>query len=1146
MAKTYLSQALLNPPDAKPVGAFVDLEGERYYRISNVDAMAPFLMSLVSESDHWLFVSSNGALTAGRQDPDHALFPYYTDDRIHDSQEHTGCKTILRVNHDAITHLWEPFSEKYAGLYRTSRNVYKHVYGHRLRFEEVNHDLGLSFSYQWMTSDRFGFVRRAELQNTGRTVADIALVDGLQNVLPCGVGRRFQLEFSTLVDGYKRTELLEESGLALFRLSSIPVDRAEPSEALYVNLAWSLGLAHPKRLLSSTQLERFRLGHALETETDVRGRRGAYFVQDYVRLAPGESRRWFIVSDVKKDVTNVRRLHQQLQVDAGLATKLMVELDVERSTRNLKRIVGTADGLQCTADESNTYRHFSNTLFNVMRGGIPDNGYWVTRKDVEAYFAKCNRVLAKKHARFFDSLPETLLYSELQTRSKAEQDLDLERLTTEYLPLTFSRRHGDPSRPWNIFNIQLKDEQGQKLLNYEGNWRDLFQNWEALAHSFPGFAEGMIFKFLNASTADGYNPYRVTREGFDWEVSDPEDPWSFIGYWGDHQVIYLLKLMEVCEQHFPGRLSQRLSQRIFTYASVPYRIKPYEKLLINPRDTIVFDVDAHEAALKNAKQLGSDGKVLGGTKGTLVRGNLAEKLLLVVLAKLSNFIPEAGIWMNTQRPEWNDANNALVGAGVSMVTLYYLRRFVSFVRKILGGTERVTLASELALLLREITGGLRSLSAILGDSLTTSDRKRLLDVFGNAGTKYRQQIYQSGFSGAVIEVSAQELRDFFALAIECLDHSIRANRRDDGLYHAYNLMANTREGIEIARLDEMLEGQVAALSSGTLSVEESLTLLDALRQSRLYRVDQASYMLYPDRALPRFLEKNNLPKAAIEQSALLTAMLKCGDCRIVVEDIDGGVHFNGDFRNSELLKNALDDLSQGPYAPLVAQEKASILELYEAVFLHQFFTGRSGTFYKYEGLGCIYWHMVSKLLLAVDEIRKEAQPVFAARLRAHFSAIHAGLGAHKTPIAYGAFPTDPYSHTPSFAGVQQPGMTGQVKEDLITRFSEFGLHIELGQVGFVPSRLHEAELLIEPTSFEYVDLAGAWKSIELKPHSLAFTLCQVPVVVHRCGKPRLEVTRNDETRMVVDGLRLDRKSSLSLFNREGVVRRLDVFMGLDD
>ena len=34
--------------------------------------------------------------------------------------------------------------------------------------------------------------------------------------------------------------------------------------------------------------------------------------------------------------------------------------------------------------------------------------------------------------------------------------------------------------------------------------------------------------------------------------------------------------------------------------------------------------------------------------------------------------------MNTQRPEWNDANNALVGKGLSVVTVAYLYRFVTY------------------------------------------------------------------------------------------------------------------------------------------------------------------------------------------------------------------------------------------------------------------------------------------------------------------------------------------------------------------------------------------------------------------------------------------------------------------------------------
>ena len=74
------------------------------------------------------------------------------------------------------------------------------------------------------------------------------------------------------------------------------------------------------------------------------------------------------------------------------------------------------------------------------------------------------------------------------------------------------------------------------------------------------------------------------------------------------------------------------------------------------------------------------------------------EILATTLAKLANFIPEAGIWMNTQRPEWNDANNALVGNGVSMVTLCYLRRFLSFFNDIFQNSSMtsVSISEELA------------------------------------------------------------------------------------------------------------------------------------------------------------------------------------------------------------------------------------------------------------------------------------------------------------------------------------------------------------------------------------------------------------------------------------------------------------------
>ena len=84
----------------------VQMEGETYFRISNSDAMRPFFMSIVSDSNHWMFISSNGGLTAGRKNAEYALFPYYTDDKITESAEITGSKALFWVRRGKEALLW--------------------------------------------------------------------------------------------------------------------------------------------------------------------------------------------------------------------------------------------------------------------------------------------------------------------------------------------------------------------------------------------------------------------------------------------------------------------------------------------------------------------------------------------------------------------------------------------------------------------------------------------------------------------------------------------------------------------------------------------------------------------------------------------------------------------------------------------------------------------------------------------------------------------------------------------------------------------------------------------------------------------------------------------------------------------------------
>ena len=1127
-------------------GQQVTLNGEAFYRIANYDRMRPFFMTLVSDSDHWMFISSTGALTAGRGNADSALFPYTTDDKIHDSADITGSKTLLLVQQGGRDYLWEPFSERQRGIYRSQRNLYKSFCGNKLIFEELNLDLELSFRYGWFNSARFGFVRQAWLGNTGPAATRVTLLDGIQNLMPCGVGSRFQLEYSTLLDAYKRNELLPETGLGLFTLSSVPIDRPEPAEALRATTVWSCGVKRRAVLLSSTQLDCFRSSLPLVQKTEVRAERGAYLICAELSLKPGQAADWLIVADVNRSSSDVVELNQLLRSPAKL--RQLVEADIARGTQELQGVVGAADGLQRTAEPLGNARHFANVLFNAMRGGLFTTGYALDVKDLRAFVAQANRDVAARHAAFFRRLKPGTICSRMIALAAATCDRQLERICREYLPLTFSRRHGDPSRPWNRFSIATRDASGKRILDYEGNWRDIFQNWEALAVSFPGFTAAMVCKFVNASTADGYNPYRITRAGLDWEVVDPHDPWSFIGYWGDHQIIYLLKLLEILQRHQPATLQAFLTRECFSYANVPYRIKPYEKLLEDPKDTVIFDRHTEDLVQQRVKAAGADGKLVWDKHGDVHLVNLTEKLLVPLLAKLSNFIPGAGIWLNTQRPEWNDANNALVGNGVSMVTLYYLRRHLAFLHELFGSVadRGVTVSEEVSRLLSAIHAVLKQQQELLRSKLTDDQRKLVLDKLGRAGSVYRAQLYQHGFSGRKVKVPGQALLSFFRQALDWVDHTIGANRRSDGLYEAYNLIRiEPASGIRIRRLYPMLEGQVAVLSSGLLSPEQSLELLKALRHSSIYRADQHSYVLYPDRQLARFMEKNNLPPSALAKSALLRKLVADGNRLLVERDVNGGLHFNGLIRNSGDLRQRLAQLAAAGYAALVRRDTALVLELFEDLFDHQSFTGRSGTFFGYEGLGSIYWHMVSKLLLAAQETffraaGSGASATVLRQLAGCYYDIRAGIGDAKTPAEYGAFPMDPYSHTPAHTGARQPGLTGQVKEDVLCRWGELGVLVQSGQLCFRPLLLRRQEFLSASADFDYRDVSGKPQRLRLKTDCLAFTYCQTPVIYQLGQKDFLAICFADGSRREGDTLRVDAETSRSIFERTGQVDRIIV------
>jgi hypothetical protein len=1042
-------------------GNFADFAGERWYRIDDYDHNLPFFMALVSDSDVWAFISSAGSLAAGRTDQQRAFFPYETVDKIHRRAAAIGPRTWIRVKTADGWKLWMPFAEQ-PGQTTGRRSLWKNRLGNRIMFQERHPQLDLWFSHEWSASQELGLVRTVRLG--GAAGQELQVLDGLLGLLPSGVSNQTYHEFSNLTEGYAWNEA-HAGRLGLFSLYAQIWDRAEPKESFEALSAWHTATADSRLLISDRQVDDFIATGTVAAEELTRGRRGAFLV-NFGLTTGQEPALWHQVVDGPLSQVGAADLLAELKAGRHDAASIAASLDA--AAAGLAGLLAGSDGFQDSGDEMAATHHLANVIFNTMRGGALPGGDLLDLADLAAFAKKRNPKTAAVLAAALEPLGKSAPRAAVVEAAAKTGDAQALRLATEYLPLTFSRRHGDPSRPWNRFAIRVRDAKGQRIRDWQGNWRDIFQNWEALAASQPEFLPAMITTFLGAMTPDGHNPYRVTRDGIDWETVEHDNPWSFIGYWGDHQVIYLLKFLEQAEAMCPGWLAGQWDQALFSYAAVPYRIRNHAAMSANPKATIDFDEAAHHMATERCRSLGADGRLVLDSRDRPVLACLGEKLLTILLAKAGALVPGGGIWMNTQRPEWNDANNALVGYGLSMVSLAALRRFLAFLDSAPWAGAPFAAAPETVAALVDLT----ALAQATPRSAATDPaaRRAWFDQAGAVmdrwrGNIYGEILYQPWRNRPTSRVPADGLKALVKALLPLVDATLEAGRRDDGLFHSYNLLGFGAKGpaggvLEVSHLYPMLEGQVAVLGSGFLKPAQAADLVDALYKSPLYRADQDSFVLYPDRRLKGFLERNVLDAAALA-SGEVKELLAAGRRDILETQADGTVRFAPKLANRYDVELAFKD------QPALGK---ALGDTYERLLNHREFTGRSGTMFAFEGLGCIYWHMVAKLLLAVQEqtfAAADSGDPALARLAAQYRRVRAGLGYKKSAALYGSFPFDPYSHTPGEAGAQQPGMTGQVKEEVLTRWGELGLRWHAGKLSIQPVLFDAAEFKPDGSGFGF-------------------------------------------------------------------------------
>ena len=201
-------------------------------------------------------------------------------------------------------------------------------------------------------------------------------------------------------------------------------------------------------------------------------------------------------------------------------------------------------------------------------------------------------------------------------------------------------------------------------------------------------------------------------------------------------------------------------------------------------------------------------------------------------------------------------------------------------------------------------------------------------------------------------------------------------------------------------------------------------------------------------------------------------------------------------------------------------------------------------------MGSIYWHMVSKLHLAVQEVLEKAiqdneDVTIVNALALHYDEIGKGIGVHKTPEVYGAFPTDPYSHTPSHRGAQQPGMTGQVKEDVLTRKGELGLMVSEGKLSFQPTFLNKNQFLKQEETVSFFDLENNPFSLKLEKGSLAFTICQVPIIYKIGNENQIELMYENDKVETISNTTLSQEQSQKIFSRTGEIKLVTVAININ-
>ena len=847
----------------------------------------------------------------------------------------------------------------------------------------------LAFRYRWAGCDEFGWVRTATLENRG-TIRGAGRAARRPAERPALRAPRSACTSSRATSSTptRRRRSTPRPGWGSSRSPPGSPTGRRPLEVLRANTVWCCGLEGRRVHLSGDAVDAFRQrpGAAPE-QTVLNGARGNYLVSSRFELEPRPTRTLAPRRRRRAGTTSrspTCAAHPAPDDDLGDRRSRTA---CDGAGESLRRIVGQRRRPPADRPHRVAGSTTSPTCCSTTCAAASSPELRRARRPTSPTSWRCATArAARPGSPAWPAARDQLTVQDLLRRPRGT-GRRRPRAAVPRVPAALLRP--TPRRPEPALE-PLRDPASATAtataaLHYEGNWRDIFQNWEALCASFPGSCPSIVAKFVNASTVDGFNPYRITRDGVDWEIVDPDDPWSNIGYWGDHQIIYLLKLLEALDRARSRRPARTCwAEEIFSYADVPYRIKPYEDILEDPQRHHRLRRRARRAhrgaggGRRDRRQAADRRRRVGLPRQPAREAAGAGALEAVEPGSRRRHLDEHPAARVERREQRAGRRRRLGGHPLLPAPLPGLPGRAAG-RAPAGDAARVRGGRRLVRATATTSWRANADRCSSGEIDRRRDRKRLHGRPGRGllrlprdGLRRRllrqdatcRSSERSGSVPTALRLHRPRHRAPTGATTGSTTPTTCSISRTDGRERRRRPPAGDARGPGgRAQLGPARSGGGAGRSSTRSSPAPSTA-----RTSRASCSTRSGSCRVPG-------EERRARRARRGRCRSCADLLEAGDGSMLARDADGRLPLPRRLpqrrRPGRGAGRPGGDRRSGPRPWRATARRCSISSRTSSTTGR--YTGRSGAMYGYEGLGCIYWHMVAKLLLAVQEMRPAAE-----------------------------------------------------------------------------------------------------------------------------------------------------------------------------